>query len=195
MRVDPASWLPLLARSSVATVTATVTVTEPGGTAREVSVHDLHAESLLQWSYTVRIEGRETSRTCDGREMSDSTGRRPVKSEVPPTTASMDEPWYFYSWPGAVDGWLVEMLRPVDLLARVVITSLDRTSRGTELRIEAEPMGSESSPYSGFSLPDGRSLLLSLDIEQGCFTDVTVIHPGVSGPVHRLTYQLTRIEP
>ncbi|MBN3932902.1 hypothetical protein IQ279_25395 [Streptomyces verrucosisporus] len=194
MQVDVASWLSRVTRATVTGATATVTVTGPDGTAREVSEHHLRADDLLHWSYTVRSDGQETHQSCNGREMTHIVGGNRLRSQVPTGPASVDDPWYFYSWPGAVEGWLVEMVRPVDLLARVVVSSVDtRGTRGT-VRIRATPLGNEPSPYSGFSVPDGRSLRLSLDTERGCFTDVTVTHPGETGQTHHLVYRLTTFE-
>ncbi|MTE20530.1 hypothetical protein F0L17_15735 [Streptomyces sp. TRM43335] len=194
MRMDVAAWLSRVTRTAVTAATATVTVTEPGGAAREVSEHHLRADGPLRWSYTVREGGRETHRSCDGRETTHVVGGNPLRSKVPTGSDPTDDPWYFHSWPGVVDGWLVEMLRPVDLLARVVVSAVETTGPDASVRIRATPMGSEPSPYNGFSVPDGRSLCLSLDAERGCFTDVTVTHPGENGPAHRLTHRLTGFE-
>ncbi|MCC5032872.1 hypothetical protein DMH02_006390 [Streptomyces sp. WAC 00631] len=190
MRVDVASWLPLVTRDSVSTATATVTLTEPGGTAREVSEHRLQADDLLHWSYTVRSDGEETRQSCDGQEMTHIAGGNPIRSKVPAAFDSTDDPWYFYSWLGVVDTWLVEMVRPVDLLARVVVSTVDTPVPDGTVRIQATPMGNEPSPYSGFSMPDGRSLTLLLDVDRGYFTEVAVSHPGEAGAAHRLNYRL-----
>jgi hypothetical protein len=187
MRVDVASWLSLVTRGSVTAATATVTATEPGGIARELSEHQLQADDLLHWSYMLRSGGEEVHQSCDGREMVRVVGGNSIRSQVPAEPVSMDDPWWFYSWAGVVDAWLVEMLRPVDLLARVVLSSIEGHYPDGLVRIEAAPMGNELSPYNGFSVPDGRALSLVLDVDGGCFTEVTVTHPGQATRTHRLT--------
>lgn len=190
MRVDVVSWLSLVTRDSVTAATATVTVTEPGETARELSEHRLQADGLLHWSYTVSGGGEQVHQSCDGREVVRVVGGNQIRSQVPTEPVSVDDPWYFYSWPGVVDAWLVEMLRPVDLLARVAVSSVDDQDRERLVWIDAAPMGNEPSPYNGFSIPDGRALSMVLDIDRGCFTEVTVIGPDEA----RLTHRLTRFE-
>lgn len=188
MEVDIVSWLSLVTRGSVTTAAATVTVTEPDGSTRQVSKHQLQATDLLHWVYTVRDGEREVRHICDGRELVRPTGRHPTRSAVP-AVPSLDDPWYFYSWPGVVDTWLVEMLRPVDLLARIVVSSISDTSTKSLVCIDAVPMGNEPSPYSGFSIPDGRSLKLFLDVDHGCLAEVMAQHSdGVE-----YTYRLTQL--
>ncbi|GAA1086896.1 hypothetical protein GCM10009642_27410 [Nocardiopsis metallicus] len=46
------------------------------------------------------------------------------------------------------------------------------------MRVAARPLGNEPSPYSGFSVPDGRSLSLRLDGGLGYLTEVVVTSPG-----------------
>lgn len=194
MHMDAASWLSSVTRTSVGTATATVTLTEPGGPPRQVSEHRLSADDLLHWTYAVRSDGEEVQWSCDGRELTRTAGGRTVRSTVPTAPPPTDAPWYFSSWPGAVDAWLVEMLRPVDLLARVVVSAVDPAQAGAEVQMRATPLGNEPSPYSGFAHPDGRSLSLLLDTRRGCFREVTVTHPGESGRAHRLTHRLIRFE-
>ncbi|GAB3953976.1 hypothetical protein GCM10028832_09130 [Streptomyces sparsus] len=194
MQVDAASWLSLVTRTSVAAATATVTLTEPDGPHRQLSEHRLAADDLRHWTYEVRGDGEEERRSCDGRELVQTAGGRTVRSAFPAAPAPTDDPWYFSSWPGVVDAWLVEMLRPVDLLARVVVSAVDPAQAGAEVQMRATPMGNEPSPYSGFAQPDGRSLTLLLDARRGCFSEVTVTHAGESGRAHRLTHRLIRFE-
>jgi hypothetical protein len=190
MRIDITSWLSLVTRSSVTEVTASVTVPELEETSWGVSEYRLQAEDMLHWSYTSRAGGEEVHLFCDGREMVHVFGGKQIRSKVPKEFSSMDDPWYFYSWPGVVDSWLVEMLRPVDLLARVVVSSVEVQDVDGLIRMEAEPMGNEPSPYSGFSIPDGRTLSLVLDVDHGCFNEVTV----TSSPESRRVYRLIRFQ-
>ncbi|WP_143174182.1 hypothetical protein [Streptoalloteichus hindustanus] len=156
------------------------------GSVRERSEHVLEADDLLRWSYTARGGGDELLQSCDGEELVHSEHGRTTRTPLPTPSASPDDPLYFYSWPGVVDAWLVEMVRPVDLLARVTVSSI---SGDTPVRITARPLGNERSPYNGFSVPDGRLLAMVLDVERGCFTDVTVTRPGHD----MLTFTLTRL--
>ncbi|MBB6118444.1 hypothetical protein [Nocardiopsis algeriensis] len=134
----------------------------------------ISARDLLHWEYTVDEAGATVLRqACDGRELVQDSGRGPLRSPVPGHD-TVDDPRYFYSWVGAVDTWLVEMLRPVDLLARVRVTSVAEEPSGTGLRIGALPLGSEPSPYSGFSMPDGRTLDMVLDPGRGLLVRVGI---------------------
>lgn len=174
MPVEIAAWLSLVTRTS-ATATATVTATTADGTVRERSEHLLQAEDLLHWSYTARGDGDELRQSCDGAELILVAHGRSTRTAVPPQPSFPDDPWYFYSWPGVVDAWLVEMLRPVDLLARVVVSSIEGDG---PVRITATPLGNEPSPYNGLTIPDGRALSLVLDVDRGYFTEATTTRPG-----------------
>lgn len=194
MEADVVARLLSVTRTSVSVATAQVVLIEPGEAEREVSVHWLQADDWLHWDYTVSEGGEQARHFCDGTTMvnTDSRGER-IRSPVP-ASPSVDNPLYFCSWLAFVNGWFVEMLRPVDLLARALVSSVDVPDEQGRLRITAEPMGSEPSPYSGFALPDGRRLELILDVRRGCFTEVTV-HPGDPRAKHRVAHRLTRLEP
>ncbi|WP_253669794.1 hypothetical protein [Streptoalloteichus tenebrarius] len=151
------------------------------GSVRERSEHVLEAEDLLRWSYVAFGDGDEVHQSCDGVELVQAAHGRSTRTRV------AGGPEFFSSWPGVVDAWLVEMLRPVDLLARVAVSSItgDRL-----VRMTATPLGNEPSPYNGFSIPDGRTLAMSLDMERGCFTGAAVTRPGCDA----LTFTVTHVE-
>ncbi|WBB73562.1 hypothetical protein O7602_28505 [Micromonospora sp. WMMD1128] len=183
MQVDLGRWLSLVTRDSVRSAVARVETVD----LTVLSEHRLHADDLLHWSYAVRQGDDDVRRSCDGRELVQPTANgKPVRSQVP-TEQIGDDPWYFYSWPGVVDAWFVEMLRPVDLLARIVVSAVAGPDDAGLIRITATPMGNEPSPYNGFAVPDGRSLRLVLDVERGCLLTVTVDRAGGPTLTHRLT--------
>ncbi|WP_304455451.1 hypothetical protein [Nocardiopsis sp. YSL2] len=181
MRVDAASWLTLVSRSGSFDARATFV---RGGVESE---HRLGADDPLHWEYTVSTAGREARWSCDGGELRHVTEGRTFRNPVP-GGADPDEPWYFCSWLAVVDTWLVEMVRPVDLLARVLVDSVEEEGGGEHgfVRVAARPMGNEPSPYSGFSVPDGRSLGLRLDVGLGCLTEVAVTSADGARSVHTL---------
>ncbi|SCL25544.1 hypothetical protein GA0070616_3125 [Micromonospora nigra] len=187
MQLDMPGWLSLVTRAAVTSAVATVETADPSGVVRVVSEHHLRAESLLRWSYAVKDDHGESHSSCDGRELVQVSGtRKPVRSRVPDESA-VDDPWYFYSWPAAVDAWFVEMLRPVDLLARVVVSTVEQDAAGA-VHIGAGPMGNEPAPYNGFSLPDGRALRITLDTARGCLSEVLVSTAGRPARTYRLTH-------
>lgn len=196
MASDIAVFLSSAARPSVGAADAWVVRSGADGAEHEASSHYLHADDWLRWDYTVRDERGEARHACDGTAIRTTLpgcgGTRHSPVPDPPTR---DDPLYFYSWLAFAQGWFVEMLRPVDLFARVLITSVEAPDGGGRVRISAEPMGSEPSPYSGFALPDGRRLDLSLDTRLGCFTEVTVVHRGPAADEGALSHRLTRLEP
>ena len=146
----------------------------------------LAADDPLHWEYTISAGGRETRWSCDGGELLHVTDGRKLRNPVPEGT-DPDEPLYFSSWLAVVDTWLVEMVRPVDLLARVLVTSIEEDAERAFVRVGAEPLGNEPSPYNGFSVPDGRSLALLLDVDLGCLAEVAVIFPDGARSTHTLT--------
>ncbi|QTR04961.1 hypothetical protein J7S33_09535, partial [Saccharothrix algeriensis] len=164
------AWVKLVTRGA-AQASAVVVVD-----GREVSRHRLDAADELHWEYSVRLGDEEVREWCDGRELVRVANGRTTRSPVPGPDASPDEPWCFSAWTGVVDGWLVELLRPVDLLSRVVVA--DVVADGGAVRVAARPRGNEPSPYSGLAVPDGRSLDLLLDVGSGCFTEAVVTAAG-----------------
>lgn len=183
MRVDLVSLLALASRSGSFDASATFT---HGGGGSATSEHRLAAEDPMHWEYMVSAKGRESRWSCDGHELRHVTEEREFRTPVPDWSVP-DEPWYFSSWLAVVDTWLVEMVRPMDLLARVLITSIDGGSEHGAVRVVAEPLGNEPSPYSGFSVPDGRSLSLWLDVGLGCLTQVEVTSTDGVSSTHTLT--------
>ncbi|WBB93691.1 hypothetical protein [Verrucosispora sp. WMMC514] len=174
MQIDVTRWLSLVTRDAVASATATVGTTGPDGTVQHLSEHRLAASGLLRWSYTVSDADGEVHRRCDGRHLVQVSGDGEQLSSPVPEEDSRDDPRYFYSWPAVVDAWLVEMLRPVDLLSRVVVSAVTEPDATGLVHIDASPLGNEPSPYHGFALPDRRTLRIVLDPERGCLVAVTV---------------------
>lgn len=189
MRVEVESWLTLLSRSGSFDARAAFVRGGPDAHAEgegSRSEHRLGVDDPLHWEYTVSAGGREVRWSCDGDELLHVTDERTFRSPVP-SGADPDEPRYFCSWLAVVDTWLVEMVRPVDLLARVLVDAVegDEGERGF-VRLAARPLGNEPSPYSGFSVPDGRSLSLRLDVGLGCLTEVAVTSSAGGRSIHTL---------
>ncbi|MGW8439350.1 hypothetical protein ACWGKS_29790 [Nocardiopsis sp. NPDC055879] len=190
MLVDVGSWLTLVSRSGSFDARAVVVRGGPdtrGGGDASRSEHRLGVDDPLRWEYTVSTEGRVARWSCDGDELLHVTDERTFRSPVP-DGSDPDEPRYFCSWPAVVDTWLVEMVRPVDLLARVLVDAVEEDEREHgSMRVVARPLGNEPSPYSGFSVPDGRSLHLRLDVGLGCLTEVAVTSSSGGGSwIHTL---------
>ncbi len=190
MLVDVGSWLTLVSRSGSFDARAVVVRGGPdtrGGGDASRSEHRLGVDDPLHWEYTVSTEGRVARWSCDGDELLHVTDERTFRSPVP-DGSDPDEPRYFCSWPAVVDTWLVEMVRPVDLLARVLVDAVEEDEREHgSMRVAARPLGNEPSPYSGFSVPDGRSLHLRLDVGLGCLTEVVVTSSSGGGSwIHTL---------
>lgn len=185
MRVDVGSWLALVSRSGPFDASATLVRDGPGG-GGTTSEYRLSVDDPMHWEYTTSAGGRETHWSCDGAELLHVTDERTFRSPVPEGT-DPDEPWYFSSWLAVVDAWLVEMVRPVDLLARVLVTSVEEDNERGAVRVVAEPLGNEPSPYNGFSVPDGRSLSLLLDVGLGCLAEAVVTSSDGMRSIHTLT--------
>lgn len=185
MRVDAGSWLARVSRSGPFDASARL-VNEGSGGGGAASEYRLGVDDPLHWEYTASVGGRETHWACDGAQLLHVTGERTFRSPVP-EGADPDEPWYFSSWMAVVDAWLVEMVRPVELLARVLVTSAEEEGEGGAVRVAAEPLGSEPSPYNGFSVPDGRSLSLLLDVGLGYLAEVAVTTSDGARSIHALT--------
>ncbi|MBQ1050464.1 hypothetical protein KBX50_18555 [Micromonospora sp. C51] len=183
-------WLSLMTRDAVTSASASVGTTGPHDTFEQVSEHRLRATSMLSWSYTARDDHGEMRWCCDGQNLVQVRVDGERLSSPVPGEDTLDDPRYFYSWPAVVDAWFVEMLRPVDLLARVVVSAVTGPDASGLIHLEASPMGNEPSPYNGFSLPDRRALRIALDPERGCLVTVTVNH--VDRPP--LTCRLTQLE-
>lgn len=195
MASDIIAFLSSSARHSVGAAGARAVRRGPDGAERETSLL-LHAEDWLHWDYTLRDERGEARHSCDGAAIRSTVPGHGEKRHSPvPDPPTRDDPLYFCSWMAFTPGWFVEMLRPVDLLARVLVTSMDAPDSEGRVRIAAEPMGSEPSPYSGLSLPDGRRLDLDLDTRLGCFTEATVVHRDPAAPSRSSSYRLTHLEP
>ncbi|GHC83774.1 hypothetical protein GCM10007079_25180 [Nocardiopsis terrae] len=191
MRVDVGSWLALVSRSGSFDARATLVRAGSevhGGGEGLRSERRLGVADPLHWEYTVSTGGRQDRWSCDGDELSHVTDERRFRSPVP-DGVDPDEPRYFSSWLAVVVTWLVEMVRPVDLLARVLVDSVEEEGEGERgsVRLAARPLGNEPSPYSSFSVPDGRSLSLKLDVGPGCLTEVAVTSPEGACSVHTLT--------
>lgn len=190
MLVDVGSWLTLVSRSGSFDARAVLVRGGPdtrGGGDASRSEHRLGVDDPLRWEYTVSTEGRVARWSCDGDELLHVTDERTFRSPVP-DGSDPDEPRYFCSWQAVVDTWLVEMVRPVDLLARVLVDAVEEDGREHgSMRVVARPLGNEPSPYSGFSVPDGRSLHLRLDVGLGCLTEVAVTPSSGEGSwIHTL---------
>ncbi|WP_017582290.1 hypothetical protein [Nocardiopsis valliformis] len=190
MRVDVESWLTLVSRSGSFDARASFVrggADAHGGGEGARSEHRLGVDDPLHWEYTVSTGGREARWSCDGDELVHVTDERTFRSPVP-HGSDPDEPWYFSTWLAVVDTWLVEMVRPVDLLARVLVDAVEEEDGGERgfVRVAARPLGNEPSPYSGFSVPDGRSLSLRLDAGLGYLTEVVVTSPGGGRSIHTL---------
>ncbi|MFD0773500.1 hypothetical protein ACFQZ2_06120 [Streptomonospora algeriensis] len=196
MASDIAVFLSSAARLSVSAAAAQVVRFGADGAQHEASSHYLQADDWLHWDYSIRDERGEARHTCDGTAIrSTLPGRSETRHSPVPDPPSRDDPLHFCSWIAFTQGWFVEMLRPIDLLARVLVTSIRPPDGEGRVRISAEPMGNEPSPYSGFGLPDGRRLDLLLDTRLGCFTEVTVAHQGPAANEGTLSHRLTRLEP
>ncbi|MFV2198995.1 hypothetical protein [Nocardiopsis sp. LOL_012] len=195
MAPDITMFLSSASRLSVRSAAAEVFRSGPGGAEHEASVCRLHADDWLHWDYTVRDERGETRHTCDGTVISSTGPGRGERRHSPvPASPTRDDPLYFYSWMAFAQGWFVEMLRPLDLLARVRVTSIGDPDDEGRARITAEPMGSEPSPYGGFALPDGRGLELGLDTRLGCLTEARVTRRAPTTGEGTF-YRITHLEP
>ncbi|MCX9191889.1 hypothetical protein C3Y87_10770 [Carbonactinospora thermoautotrophica] len=175
MRVDLSAFLAAATTTRAEGVRATVVTVDETGAPTTESVHELDAQDLLHWTYRMRDErtGETLDATCNGHQITRTDGTYTAVSELP-VTPTRDDPRYFYTWLAIDDTWLVEMLRPVDLLARVLVT--EARPEDNHLVLRCEPLGNEPSPYNGFSIPDGRQIVAALDLEQARFSQVDVYH-------------------
>ncbi|WP_143174227.1 hypothetical protein [Streptoalloteichus hindustanus] len=185
MLVEIVSWLSLVSRSAVS-VAARATTLGADGSVRTRSEHVLHADSLMRWSYTAQGSDHERYQFCDGAELFHSERGTSTSTPARPPAGCPDDTWPDCSWPAVVDAWLVEMVRPLDLLARVTISSI---SGDRLVRITAEPLSNQPSPYNGLSVPDGRTVAVVLDVDRGCLTEGTITRPGFD----TVTFTLTRL--
>ncbi|TQN33096.1 hypothetical protein FHX37_3095 [Haloactinospora alba] len=196
MASDIAAFPPSAVRLSVSAAGAESVRFGADGTERETSRHLLRADGWLHWDYTVRDERGDAHHSCDGTAIrSTLPGRGGTRHCPVPDPPTRDDPLYFCSWTAFARGWFAEMLRPVDLLARVRVTSTGDPDGEGRMRMAAEPTGSELSPYSGFSLTGRRRLELVLDTRRGCFTEVTVVHRDSAGADRSSFHRLTRPDP
>ncbi|MFC4336830.1 hypothetical protein [Salininema proteolyticum] len=191
--MDSAStnWFASLARTAVGDASATLTASDGADTVYRRSRHDLRASDLTRWRYEVESDGETTVQYCDGITLDFSMAGRTSTTPVP-SGEEPDDPLFFYSWIGVVDTWLVEMLRPAELLSRLEIASIAAPQDG-EVHIDATPLGNEPSPYSGIALPDGRRLELLFDTERMVCHTARATLPPVEGTTTVFTYTVTNL--
>ncbi|GGM76163.1 hypothetical protein GCM10012275_53650 [Longimycelium tulufanense] len=175
MRVDLNAFLAMATNVRAGSVRAIVETTDETGAPTTESVHELDAEDLLHWTHRMRDErsGETLETACDGRELTRTNGTHTAVSDLP-AEWSLDDPRHFYTWLAIDDTWLVEMIRPFDFLAKLLLT--DQRAEGGNLILAGEPLGNEPSPYNGFAVPDGRQIVAFLEPEHAGLSQVEIYH-------------------
>ncbi|MFW6641599.1 hypothetical protein ACOALZ_16345 [Nocardiopsis algeriensis] len=173
MSMDVALLLGPMTRES-ARACGLVMRTEDGGRASgSTRRHRLAARGLLDWEYTVTEGGTTVFRQlCEGQEAA-RTSTDGSLGVPAPRRGGVDD-FCRSPWTEAVDTWLVEMLRPADLLARIRVTSVEEGPCGVGMRLGALPRGDRTPFYQGLAVPDGRTLDMLLDPERGLLLQVRV---------------------
>jgi hypothetical protein len=155
---------------------------QPGEEAgwQPMATYQLDVVSFLNWTYVVKSsEGRvDYEASCDGTTYRRWEGGHDIQQRIPRQT-SLDDPWLFYSWLAIPETWVIELVRPLDLLALVFVDEAEPvTEAGDTCRLDVRPIGREPSPYGGIAQPHRSTCSIVLDLKQGAIREATVRQAG-----------------
>jgi hypothetical protein len=145
-----------------------------------MATYQLDVDSFLSWKYVVRSsEGSvDYEASCDGTTYRRWEAGHGIQQRIPRQT-SLDDPLPFYSWLAIPETWVVELVRPLDLLALVFVDEAESvTGAGDVCRLAVRPIGREPSPYGGIAQPHRSTCGIVLDLTQGAIREATVRQAG-----------------
>lgn len=140
----------------------------------------LSVSSFLSWSYTVANKKGDVDyeASCDTTTYRRREGAHRVERRIPRRT-SLDEPWLFFSWLAIPETWVVELVRPLDLLGLVLVDGMTPLPDSSgACRLDIRPIGREPSPYGGIAQPHRSTCTITLDLAQGAIREALVRQAG-----------------